>query len=473
MTNNIKTVHNLNAKPTKSQNEFFKTITGYDLPPQVCTRGGASEAIMAANDAKKNMLAPMAQLRLPRSAMATSWDNTTRRPATIPLALASGDTLDNLHTQAQQNAPVQPAPAQPAPAQPAQTQGGSMGPNGVNIPVPTTSAPDPKEAKEVETAEPEAVEVKPAAPKEPPAWKKALNEPIQGFTVNPELEHRVPKVGPNGLPIVDGKEIRFVTRACDEEMWYLLRKFKKVVAKGKSGCGKDMSLIAFAAQNKLPHKVFPFCGSARVEDLFGHRDLEAKNGGTESPYIMHDDLKIMIHGGVLVLSEFNAGSMNEVIAFNDTFEARKATVQRTGKSYDFHEHAYLAMNFNPGYEGTKSINDATLGRFNVVDFPAWSKDELYQLLGPINEFDNLAELYIRIQRAMDDTKNGLRGGIISIRNLLSIASMLKDGVDLNTALHMGFLNHFTCNSKDRTYYNAAFLIAQHLWPGLVSQQGKV
>jgi len=303
----------------------------------------------------------------------------------------------------------------------------------------------------------------PKAPKMPEKWKLIANESIVGFTAHPDIERLVPKAGPSGLPMVDKKEIKFVVRECDENYWYSLKKHKKVIAAGASGCGKDMSALMFAFKNGLPIKTFPFTGSARIDDLFGHRDLKAVNGVTESPYVYHDDIKLLRYGGLEVLGEVNGGGANELIGLNQQLEAREVIVQKTGEVFPFHEHAYVTANFNPGYDGTKALNPAFKGRFTIISFPMWTKSELLQLMGPIKEFDKLAELYSKVQKAMSDPKNSLRGGIISIRNLMQIQAMLEDDMSLDDALHNGFLSAFKCDTKDKANYEAAFTLAQGIF----------
>lgn len=327
--------------------------------------------------------------------------------------------------------------------------------SGVVEPRAPTPAPAPEPAK--------VVAPKPKAPEKTPSWVQLATTPITGFSANAEIEHLVPGTGPNGLPMVSKREVKVVVRSCDLEYWDALKTYGVAGALGPTGTGKDMSATNFAHMNKLPYWSEAVNGNWAVEGLWGHRDLRASaTGATESPYVHSDNYKIVKHGGLLVLNEVNAANPNELLALNQVIEARQLSIRKTNEVVKFHEHAYITFNMNPGYPGTKPMSPAFMGRFPCIVFPAWTKDQLLNMMGPVPEFDRLAALYDTIQKAMADRVNPLRGGTISVRNLLRIQKSLDSEHTLDEALHTSFLNAF----KDIThpeYYEAAYALTSKIF----------
>lgn len=461
---NIASAANLNRAVTLGQRDLFQAITGYELPIYVSNFGGASSAI---NQAKAwvNGGNSAGLLVLDCAAYTIEWDNTSRQPVIVNAVSNQKLTLADYKTgvAAAGNVPANAKQPQTQQTQP-QTQpqtGGSMNTPHTVVSVPSHSGKVEKAAEATPVATP-AVSPKPKAKvKVPERWRLMAQESLSGFVPHDDIKHLVPQAGPNGLALYEGKEIRFVTRECDEHYWYALKKYRCVAAIGPSGCGKDMSAFMFAFRNGLPYKVFPFGGSSRVEDMYGSRDLKAVNGVTQSPFVYRDDLKILRYGGLEVAGELNAAMPNELISLNQQIDSRTIIVQKTGEVIPFHDHAYITCNFNPGYEGTKPLNPATKGRFkSKIYFPAWTRDELYQLMGAVPMFDKLSELYLTIQKSMSDDKHPLKGGIISLRNLLAIQGMLDDGYSVDQALHEGLLNDFRCDTLKKDFYKAAVELAQ-------------
>jgi MoxR-like ATPase len=290
-----------------------------------------------------------------------------------------------------------------------------------------------------------------------------------GFKADPSLEHLI-KDKPGDVE----KQKKFVRRPCHEMIEYEMSMGRNVMIIGPGGVGKDFSIEVISAAQGLPLSVTSCNMSWKVEDALGTDELVPDGkGGTSTIHKPGEPLQVYEKGGITLFSEVNSCPPGELIKLNHAFEAGCLYVERARRTVPKHDHSYLVLNANPAgeqYMGVTGMNKATRNRFRIVYVKAWKKDELLKLLGNITEFDKIAEYYSKCQAAMASDQGRLKG-LVSLRDLITMAEDFDKGLPANVVLHTNSLLQFYEEGK-KTAYHTALTFAKHLWPSVKDDFGQ-
>jgi hypothetical protein len=134
-----------------------------------------------------------------------------------------------------------------------------------------------------------------------------------------------------------------------------------VLLEGPTGAGKTMSVQAFAESKGMPFYAIPSHGGAEASQLFGM----VRPVGNRFTWVDGPVTRLVRHGGVLLINEMNFFPAKVQAAMFSLLDARR-TIQlldNGGEVIKAHPKLFIIGDMNPGYEGTRELNQAFRNRF--------------------------------------------------------------------------------------------------------------
>lgn len=146
-----------------------------------------------------------------------------------------------------------------------------------------------------------------------------------------------------------------------------------VLVFGPTGSAKTSLVYAFGAMKNLPVVNVPCNGAAEPRQLIG--------GWTPQPdgtfdFVPGDLLKAVMHGGIIYLDEVNMtppkilSILHGLLDRRRTITVNDAEGSDTPTSITAHPECFVMAAYNPGYQGTRPLNEAFKNRFAFrLEFP--------------------------------------------------------------------------------------------------------
>lgn len=244
---------------------------------------------------------------------------------------------------------------------------------------------------------------------------------------------------------------------------------------GETGTGKTSSIRELAKEQGAVFRRLNLNGNTGVEEFVGKITLRAEGGGTKT--VWQDGILIdaMRKGHWLLVDEINAALPEVLFVLQSLLDDDRyvvladndGEVVRPHKDFRF----FGAMNPPADYAGTKKLNRALLSRFGVVlKFPEPDATLFRHILSAHNVgiSEEHSEL---VSRMAEHINNSKREGAIdfycSSRDLISLATLLGQGSELDTAFILSVLN-----KVDDTEVQAVLALAS-LYIPLKGKDGKI
>lgn len=149
-----------------------------------------------------------------------------------------------------------------------------------------------------------------------------------------------------------------------------MRTNTNVLIKGHAGSGKTMSVLAYASQRGLRYYNVSASAGTSVDQLLGKY--------VPDPLTQHFHwidgavTYLFRHGGVLLLNEINfLPERITTVLFSALDDRREIQLMdKDGEVIKAHPDLLIVGDMNPGYKGTRPMNQAWADRFrHVLDFP--------------------------------------------------------------------------------------------------------
>lgn len=137
---------------------------------------------------------------------------------------------------------------------------------------------------------------------------------------------------------------------------------KATLMAGPTGPGKTSLVMAYAASRNVPVVTIACNNGIDPNTLFGSWQPDG-NGGMV--FIESDLVRVVRDGGILYLDEINFAPPRVMAVLHSLLDARRfIVVQELGNKVIFaSEDLQVIAAYNPGYEGTKKLNQAFKNRF--------------------------------------------------------------------------------------------------------------
>lgn len=151
-----------------------------------------------------------------------------------------------------------------------------------------------------------------------------------------------------------------------------------------------------------------------------------------------------IDGGFGILDEINM-ARNEALAVLHSVLDYRRTIDIPGyERITVREDTRFIATMNPGYAGTRELNEALASRFVIIQMPEISEDNLKKLI--LQKFpsmksayvDTFSKLFMDIRKKCENGE--LSGKILDLRGLLDALQLMEHGLSIHTALSMGLIN---------------------------------
>lgn len=137
---------------------------------------------------------------------------------------------------------------------------------------------------------------------------------------------------------------------------------------GPTGPGKTSAVMAYAALNGLPFDSIPCHGAIDDRAFFGGvMPLESTgNGGPKYRWVDGPVTKMVRYGGVLLLDEVSFLHPRIGAVLHPLLDKRRhiKLLGHEGETIEAHERFLVVAAYNPGYEGTRPLNQAFKNRFS-------------------------------------------------------------------------------------------------------------
>jgi AAA domain (dynein-related subfamily) len=202
---------------------------------------------------------------------------------------------------------------------------------------------------------------KPAAKKPAaPAKKVAKRTPASAPAAQHPLAHLIPEpwMTDEYIPrVIDGQK--------DVDILDYARKSRQnVLIYGPTGSGKTSCVYAYAAANKIP-LVYIACNGAIDPATMFSRVITEKDGSFA--YLQTDVVTGSRVGPcIILLDEINFVPAKNLAVFNGAWDKRRTmSIMELNLTFKVHPETMFVGTFNPDYEGTKPMNEATLNRFQI------------------------------------------------------------------------------------------------------------
>ncbi len=215
-----------------------------------------------------------------------------------------------------------------------------------------------------------------------------------------------------------------------------------VLIVGPTGCGKTTMLKEVAkAKDKTLIRI-SLNGEVGITELVGKWLLVDKKTVWQDGVLVD----AMRHGHWVVLDEINAALPEVLFCLNSVLDdARALTIaEKDGEVVHAHPdfRAFATMNPSGEYVGTKELNMALLSRFGIKLESTYQKpSEELKIIEQTTLNKDMSKIVVDIGKFLRKMhKDRVVSHIVSTRDLLVMARLLKDGAKMQEALSWSVLN---------------------------------
>ena len=254
---------------------------------------------------------------------------------------------------------------------------------------------------------------------------------VAQMDISPDVEQYVPKEPVNCVQRYFGKSKNkiSVSDLIDKHFNSTSPMMKNVVFIGETGTGKSLSVYDWAYKRKIPYYRYVVSGGTTGEDLIGQMVID-ENGKWKFHYQVL--IKMMIHGGVFVFDEINAGQREIMHLLNSItdFERIAIVTQHKGEIIKANKNFLVVATMNPPREyGLNTLSPSLKSRFIPYSFDYDIKiDE--KVLGKGEK--NLLNFATKVRIARE---NGLIETPLSTRDLVMFQTV-RDEISYEVAKDM-------------------------------------
>ena len=229
---------------------------------------------------------------------------------------------------------------------------------------------------------------------------------------------------------------------------------KPALLVGETGTGKTSAVRELAYLTKRPYVRVNMTGFTTPDELIGSKSV--KDGATYYEHGIVTDA--MQRGAILVLDEINATTPDCMFILHGLLDDDRRITLPNGDIITPHADFRVFATCNPDYEGTKAINKALLDRFGII----LSVDTL----SPLKETkllvnrtgipeDNAKQLVAVATMLRKDYAESKIGTFTSTRTLITIAELMKRGMDMGEAYTVSLVRK-TQDKDERTILTDVF-----------------
>src|SRR3990167_4356140 len=223
---------------------------------------------------------------------------------------------------------------------------------------------------------------------------------------------------------------------------------KAVLLVGDTGCGKTATICELAKEQGKELIRINLTGQTGVDDIIGKYLVNEK--GTY--WIDGLLIEAMKRGNWIVLDEINMALPDIISKLHSLLDDDRKIVlnEKDGEvvrpSVGF--RIFATMNPSDDYTGTKELNLEFLSRFGaVLQFEyADTETEIITEQGGVD--GSIAEMLVALAKeARQNKKDGKFSYIISTRDLIYCASLIKDGLDTALAVETAIINKYPASER--------------------------
>lgn len=268
---------------------------------------------------------------------------------------------------------------------------------------------------------------------------------MENVTVNQDLENYIPKE--NDSEIVGYMPRQNYLKRLET---YLDKKIA-VLLIGEAGTGKTSLARYKAFTSQLPFL------EISCDSLLGFRELLGQVNITDgtSHFIEGIFTKMIQQPSIILLDEITALDPGKNFMLHQLLQSREFFVKEAnrgeGKVYKLHPQVQIIMSCNPPtgkYPGTNRMNVALVDRPQVIWIEELTMKEVADIIPPHVHKERLLIYYKNSREVIQ--ANNIRT-TFSIRGIKKIISSLDAGMNLNNAIHDGFLNGVRATSGEEGY----------------------
>ena len=172
---------------------------------------------------------------------------------------------------------------------------------------------------------------------------------------------------------------------------------KNVLLFGPTGPGKTSMLFAYAAKHQIPVATIQCNGGADIHAVFGGQVMDEDRRIT---YVEADPITVVREGGILYFDELNFLPPRHTANFHGLFDFRRTLVlqDKQNEKVVASPNLLVCASYNPGYEGTRPLNEALANRFHLKMLCDYDTDIEKKLLARFNvESDTLISMATKIR----------------------------------------------------------------------------
>lgn len=211
-----------------------------------------------------------------------------------------------------------------------------------------------------------------------------------------------------------------------------------VLIEGPTGPGKTMAARAYSAKRKK--RFYSIASNVGIEpsQLFG-KYIPDGDGGFA--WIDGPVTDLVRHGGVLLINEVNFMPERVATVIFGLLDGRReiTLLDHKGETIKAHEDLFIIADMNPGYAGTRPLNEAFRNRFSIQLF--WDYDAVVEQ--KLIKSDSLRTLMVGIRRQV---ASGLYVTPVSTNMGMEFEAVAKSlGLDFATE---NFVNHFQEDERE-------------------------
>lgn len=145
---------------------------------------------------------------------------------------------------------------------------------------------------------------------------------------------------------------------------YAHTSLKNLLIFGPTGPGKTSMLFAYASKMQIPIATIQCNGGADIAAVFGGPVMTEDR---RIEYVESDVIQVIRHGGILYFDELNFLPARHTANFHALFDFRRTIVlqDKQNEHVEASPDLLVVGSFNPGYEGTRPLNEALANRFQI------------------------------------------------------------------------------------------------------------
>jgi MoxR-like ATPase len=201
--------------------------------------------------------------------------------------------------------------------------------------------------------------------------------------------------------------------------------FGHVDLKGPAGSGKTLAVHKLAASQERRLAIITADGGLRKRDLVGQRELI----GGRTVFQASEFASAARDGDWALIDEANMAEADALGFLNGMLDrpgTEGSTFNVGGKAIAVHPNFRCFITRNPGYAGTKAMNEALMDRFWSIEVPPLLGDSLDQMLKAHGVTDNERPVAVAVVEALFAKwkQHSIRYQI-SPRRVLAASSMAK------------------------------------------------